>query len=190
MQQPELIIIGGANGTGKTTLAREFVAVEKLRYLGADEIARELNADHPEQAAIAAARTFSARLDTALDTGESLVVEATLAGLSMRKHLQQARQRGYRIRLLFVYLDSAELCIDRIAARVARGGHHVPELDVRRRFTRANRNFWHGYKNFADAWHLFYNAGTMIEQVASGTLRDEMILDEERYQKWLTMVRT
>lgn len=188
MPQPELIIIGGANGTGKTTLAREFVAVEKLRYLGADDVARELNAAHPKQAAIAAARLFSARLNAALDAGESLVVEATLSGLSMRNHLERARQRGYWIKILFVYLDSVELCIARIAARVARGGHPVPDLDVRRRFPRANRNFWHGYKPFADAWHLFYNAGAMIEQVASGTPHSELILDEERYQQWLIMV--
>jgi predicted ABC-type ATPase len=48
MEQPKLIIIGGANGSGKTTLAREFVLVDKIEYLGADEIARELNPKNPE----------------------------------------------------------------------------------------------------------------------------------------------
>jgi predicted ABC-type ATPase len=187
MAQPELIIIGGANGTGKTTLAREFVAVEKLRYLGADDIAQQFNAQQPEQAAIAAARTFSARLRSSLAAGESLVVEATLSGLSLRKHLQEARQRGYRVSILFVYLDSVELCLERIAARVARGGHNVPEPDVRRRFARAHQNFWHDYRHLADEWNLYYNADASILQVAGGDQRGMIVLDETRYNQWLTL---
>ena len=61
MEQPTLVIIGGANGSGKTTLAREFVALEHFTYLGADEIARELNPQQPEKVAIDAARVFSQR---------------------------------------------------------------------------------------------------------------------------------
>ena len=63
MNQPTLIIIGGANGSGKTTLAREFVKLENLTYLGADEIASELNQQNHEKAAIEAARVFSQRFD-------------------------------------------------------------------------------------------------------------------------------
>jgi predicted ABC-type ATPase len=188
MQQPELIIIGGANGVGKTTLAREFVAVEKLRYLGADDIAHELNADHPERAAIAAARLFSARLNAALEAGESLVVEITLSGLHARKWLEKAVERGYRVVILFVYLDSAELCLERIAARVAMGGHAVPEPDVRRRFVRSTANFWQAYRNLADEWALYYNAGATIVQVAGGDQHGMIVLDETRYEQWIKMV--
>lgn len=58
MKKPQLIIIGGANGSGKTTLAQEFVALENYVYLGADDIAYELNSKNPEKAAIKAARIF------------------------------------------------------------------------------------------------------------------------------------
>jgi predicted ABC-type ATPase len=68
----EIIIIGGANGSGKTTFARELVAESGVRYLGADEIAAELNAESPEIVAIEAARIFSKRLDQAIENGESL----------------------------------------------------------------------------------------------------------------------
>lgn len=58
MKKPTLTIIGGANGSGKTTLAREYVAERAVEYLGADDIARELNPTTPEAVAIKAARIF------------------------------------------------------------------------------------------------------------------------------------
>lgn len=188
MATPTLIILGGANGSGKTTLAQEFVTLENLIYLGADEIARELNPAHPEEAAIAAARVFSQRFSKLIENGESLIVESTLSGLSLRKWLKQAQSRGYAIQILFVYLDAPELCVQRVAARVAKGGHHVPAADIERRFFRANSNFWHTYRNFAGTWGLFYNAGDEIIQVASGNSNEIAILEEARFKQWQTMV--
>lgn len=150
MESPKLIIIGGANGSGKTTLAREFVEVDKIDYLGADEIARELNPDKLEAAAISAARIFTRRLNEYLENKQSVLVESTLSGMSLQKHLLKAREKGFEITILFVYLDSPELCVERVAARVAKGGHHVPADDIKRRFKRANTNFWKVYKNLAD----------------------------------------
>ena len=189
MENPKLIIIGGANGSGKTTLAREFVALEHFTYLGADEIARELNARQPEKVAIEAARLFSQKFGEYLEKRESLIVESTLSGLSLRKWIEKARSFDYAIKFLFVYLSSPELCIQRVAARVAKGGHDVPEADIRRRFARANFNFWHVYKNLADEWNLFYNAGDNIIQVAGGDQNDEIILDEARYAEWNETVK-
>ena len=79
MDKPKLIIIGGANGSGKTTFAREIVDNFGIKYLGADEIAAELNAKEPEKAAIEAARVFSRRFADSLENGESLIVESTLS---------------------------------------------------------------------------------------------------------------
>lgn len=187
MEQPKLILIGGANGSGKTTLAREFVVVEKQEYLGADEIARELNPDNPEAEAIAAARIFSRRFDDYLENRVSVLVESTLSGLSLRKHLLKAKANDFEITILFVYLDSPELCIERVAARVAKGGHHVPAEDIKRRFKRANINFWNVYKNMADDWSLFYNTSGNISQIAEGVLENISILDEKEYQQWLKL---
>lgn len=187
MKQAKLIIIGGANGSGKTTLAREFVAVEKQDYLGADEIARELNPANPEGEAISAARIFSQRLDDYLEHRKSVLVESTLSGLSLQKHLVKARKKAFEITILFVYLDSPELCVARVAARVAKGGHHVPEADIKRRFKRANTNFWNVYKSLADDWSLFYNSGGKIRQIAEGVLENITILDEKEYGQWLKL---
>ncbi len=189
MRQPTLVIIGGANGSGKTTLAREFVALEKFTYLGADEIARELNPQQPEKVAIEAARLFSQRFGKFVEKRESLIVESTLSGLSLQRWIEKARGFGYAVKILFVYLSSPQLCVQRVAARVAKGGHDVPEADIQRRFARANSNFWHVYRNHADEWNLFYNAGDNIIQVAGGDRSGEMILDEARFAEWKEMVR-
>lgn len=188
MSKSQLIIIGGANGSGKTTLAREFVEIENIDYLGADDIARELNPNQPELAAIEAARLFSQRLGDYLKLGESLIVESTLSGLSLRKWIQKARDDGYSIKILFVYLDSAELCIQRVSIRVRKGGHHVPEEDVRRRYSRSNENFWNIYRKLADDWSLYYNSGEIIVQIAFGDAFGTVILEEARFEKWLKMV--
>lgn len=189
MRQPTLVIIGGANGSGKTTLAREFVALENSTYLGADEIARELNEAEPEKVAIDAARLFSQKFGEFLETRESLIVESTLSGLSLRKWIEKARSLDYAVKILFVYLSSPELCVQRVAARVAKGGHDVPEADIKRRFARANFNFWHVYRDLADQWNLFYNAGDTIIQVAGGDRKGEIILDEARFAEWNEMVK-
>jgi predicted ABC-type ATPase len=126
------------------------VAGTGINYLGAHEISVELNADHPEIAAIAAARLFSKRLNDAIEEGKSLIVQSTLSGLSFKKFLMKATPRNFKISIFFVYLDSAELCVHRIASRVARRRHNIPTEDVRRRFTRSNLNFWNLYKHLAD----------------------------------------
>lgn len=185
---PELIIVGGANGSGKTTFAREIVAQTGIEYLGADEIAAELNPSAPEKVSIEAARIFSRRFDEFLNSGESVLVESTLSGLSLKKFLRAAKENNFRIRVWFLYLDSVELCVRRIAARVAKGGHHIPDEDVHRRFGRANANFWNVYKNSADKWHLVFNAGDSFEQIAAGDDKGVIILDEARYEQWLKMV--
>ena len=53
------------------------------------------------------------------------------------------RSDGYEVRLVFVSLPNVELALARVAARVAAGGHDVPEGTVRRRFTSGLRYFFH-----------------------------------------------
>jgi predicted ABC-type ATPase len=72
---------------------------------------------------------------------ESFVVETTLSGRTMRRLLSRARNAGFEITIVFIYLDSPDTCVARVRERVRGGGHNVPENDIRRRFYRSCANF-------------------------------------------------
>jgi len=113
----------------------------------------------------------------------SFCLESTLSGKYLVRVLQSAREQGYFIRMIYVFLETPEQCIQRIEVRVRSGGHFIPPEDVRRRFYRSAKNFWDIYRPLADEWFLYYNAGDSSEPVAfsvghdvSYTIEDELSL--------------
>lgn len=66
---------------------------------------------------------------------------------------------GFQVSLYFLALDNAEIALARVAARVAQGGHAIPEATVRRRFESGLRNFDTLYKPLVDRWMLYDNSG-------------------------------
>lgn len=188
MENPYLLILGGANGSGKTTVAREFAALKNLPYLGADEIAAKIDSTDPASVAIEAGREFVNRIASFLDEKVSFILESTLSGKSLRRWVEKAVKNGYTVEIIFVYLDSPELCIQRVKERVAKGGHHVPEADIVRRWERSNLNFWRSYSRLAHRWTLVNNDETYGIQIATYDSQTVLILDEERFEKWTKMV--
>ena len=164
----ELIIISGANGTGKTTFALPYV--EKLGYdfLNADEIAKELEEAGLDNVMIKAGRIFFQRLNEALRFGRNLVVETTLSGSYINKVTTKAIHSGYQVRIIYIFLDDPKLCIERVRTRVLKGGHDVPAEDIIRRFYRSKKNFWNNFIGIVDSWLLLYNGEDGFQQVAIG----------------------
>ncbi|MEZ4888231.1 MAG: hypothetical protein R3E32_26110 [Chitinophagales bacterium] len=72
-------------------------------------------------------------------TNLCLVVESTLSGNCLLKVVQRVKAQGYQISLVYIFLDSPETCIQRVRARVLKGGHHIPDEDVIRRYYRSIR---------------------------------------------------
>ncbi len=182
--QPQLVIVGGANGTGKTTFARQFAQAENLPYLGADDIAFQLAPSNPAAVRVTAGREFSRRLSAALKTQQSLVIESTLSGASLARTIAKAHEDGYLITIVFVFLDSEALCLHRIAGRVQQGGHDVPEADVRRRFGRVFPVFWNHYRPLADRCVLVYNGGESFFIIAESENNEWQILDGQMWEKF------
>lgn len=131
---PTLYVVAGPNGCGKSTLTRTVWRGE-LEIIDPDEIARYLPG-RPGQAAREAVR----RRRAALGAGRTHLLETTLAGSGVLRHMEAARTARYRIELHYVSLESPDLALHRIRNRVALGGHDVPEPDARRRFARSQGN--------------------------------------------------
>ena len=134
--RPQALIVAGPNGAGKTTYAREHLKAHKLPFLNADEIAASLNPDRPWEAQVAAARTLFLHLDTLVQKRESYVLETTLSGQSLRRRVSYWQQQGYRVKMVFIVLESPQAHVLRVQHRVNVGFHHVPEADVLRRYHR------------------------------------------------------
>jgi len=81
--------------------------------------------------------------------------------------------------IIFVYLDAADTCVARVQERVRKGGHNVPEPDIRRRFSRSFHNFWHVYREIADLWYLIYNSSGEFKDVAFGKKDALTVLDDD-----------
>ena len=107
-----------------------------LDIIDPDAIARDITSGNPVHAAREALR----RRQAALGAGRAHLVETTLAGSGILRHMEAARKKGYRIVLHFVSVGSPGQALDRIRNRVALGGHDVPEADVWRRFVRSHTN--------------------------------------------------
>ncbi len=182
LKEKEFIIVGGPNGSGKTTLARELIADQEITYISADDIAYELSPENPESVRVQAGKEFFKRLKSSILRGENVLVESTLSGKSLSSIIKRYRREyGYTITIFFVYLDDSDTCFDRVNARFLKGGHFVPEEDVRRRFFRSIDNFWNLYRNFSDKWSIVYNSDDSFEEVAQKKNEEELVLDDNLF---------
>ncbi len=153
----EVVIIAGANGSGKTTFARKFLDITKYEFLNADEIAKELNPEDPTKARIAAGKKVINSINQFILEEKNFVIESTLAGFFLEKHINNLKEANYQVNLTYVFLGSQQLCIERIKSRVRQGGHYVPDADVLRRFNRGLLKFWDRYSWLVDNFNIYFN---------------------------------
>lgn len=144
----KLYIISGCNGAGKTT-ASYTILPELLgckEFVNADEIAKGLSPFNPDSANIQAGRLMLDRVQSHLKNGVSFAFETTLSTKSFVKLIDEAKGLGYSISLLFFWLNSPDIAVNRVQIRVNEGGHHIPEDVIRRRYNRGIQNFFNLYK--------------------------------------------
>jgi predicted ABC-type ATPase len=157
---PQLIVIAGPNGAGKTTLApfllRDQLGV--LEYVNADPIAQGLSGFDPASVAVKAGRVMLSRLHHLAEQRKTFAFESTLAAKHYAGWVKKLRDGGYAFQLMFLWLRSANLAVQRVRERVQAGGHHVPEQVIRRRYAAGVRNFSKLYQPLANTWAVYDNS--------------------------------
>jgi predicted ABC-type ATPase len=153
--QPRAVLIAGANGAGKTSFARDFLprAHPEVTFLNADEIGSESRTfEHP----VAAGRELLRRLGDKERLRGSFILETTLSSTMYARRIRAWKATGYFVLLHFIEVPSEEFAIQRVAKRVAEGGHGVPEPDIRRRYHRGLALVEQVYKPLVDEWYHWY----------------------------------
>lgn len=170
MTSPRIVIIAGPNGAGKTTFAREFLPNEAgcPIFVNADLIAAGLSPFAPERAAFKAGRLMLEAIGEHVTRGESFAFETTLSGLTYARMIPRWREAGYSVKLIFLSLPDVEMALERVAARVAQGGHNVPQEVVRRRFSLGIANFHSRYHSVVDSWLLYDNSSSFPRLLEEG----------------------
>lgn len=160
--------IAGANGSGKTTTAMQLLPnfLGVIEYVNADEIAAGLSPFNPESVAIQAGKLAISRLQTLTHAGVDFAFETTLSSRFYVRFLRSCKEKGYRINLIYFWLDTPELAVARVRKRVESGGHNIPEKVIRRRYQRGQKNLIDLYLPLCDSWMVYNNTKSFPELVA------------------------
>ncbi len=134
---PVLTVVAGPNGAGKSTMLRTFRFEGQDNLLDTDAVAKRLNSADPVQASVAAGREVISRARAYIAESQSFVMETTLSGNLTANLMRSAQGQGFTVNLVYVYIESSNTSMKRVRDRVAKGGHFVPDEDVRRRYDRS-----------------------------------------------------
>lgn len=136
--RPIVVAIAGPNGAGKSTFYAVHLAPAALRFLNADDLARELGVDVRE-----AARLANQLRKALVEQRESFVFETVFSdpvGDKVEFLREAAAKKGYTVVLCYIGIGSVEVSQERVAMRVLQGGHDVPDAKLATRFSRTQAN--------------------------------------------------
>lgn len=168
MHEKKLYIISGCNGAGKTTAS--FTILPEIlnckEFVNADEIAKGLSPFQPEKVAFEADRIMLKRINQLISENENFAFETTLSTRSYKNKITEAKAKGYRVTLLFFWLQSTELAKERVKTRVLEGGHNIETAIIERRYQRGIENLFDIYLPIVDGALIFDNSEGMHELIA------------------------
>lgn len=168
-EQPVFLIVAGPNGSDKSTVYRD-IDLEwdgrSVWIVNPDLLAariREVENLAPREANIAAVVRIEAWLEASIAVHKTIGVETVLSTGKYRRLVVKAKELGFQVWLIYVVLDSPERSIERIKFRVVKGGHHVEDDDVRKRYRRSLEQLpW--FLDQADRAWIYDNSGATLKQ--------------------------
>lgn len=183
---PTVYIIGGCNGAGKTTAS--FTMLPQMlnckEFVNADSIAAGISPFQPEKAAFEAGRVMLDRIRHLIKSKIDFAFETTLSTKSYKGIINECKKAGYQIVLVYFWLNNPNLAIERVKERVLKGGHHIPDTIVKRRYERGLKNFFRIFIPLSDYWLTVDNSGANLVQVAEGVKeKEEFIYDKIIWNK-------
>lgn len=186
---PRLYIISGCNGSGKTTASYTMLPkiLECSEFVNSDEFAKSFSPFQPEKASITASRFMLMKIRYLLTRKADFCIETTLATRSLLKMVSTAQDMGYNVTILYFWLNSPDLAVERVRARVLAGGHNIPEDTIRRRY---HVGLYYLFKDFiplCDHWMLADNSTTPYTMIAEGEKDNMFLYDRKKYETILAM---
>jgi predicted ABC-type ATPase len=169
---PNLYIIAGCNGAGKTTASYTILPeiLNCKEFVNADNIAAGISPLNPESVAIEAGRIMLNRVAIFMDEHVDFALETTLSTRSYVSLVKKSQQMGYVVTLLYFWLASPEMAFERVAKRVSEGGHDIPIDVIQRRYYRGIENLLNLYVPICDNWIVTSNVNVPSQVVARGGL--------------------
>ncbi len=118
--------------------------------------------------AFEAGRIMLSRIDELIKDQVDFAIETTLSTRSYVSMVLDAQRKGYCVTLLYVWLESAAVAVERVAERVAEGGHNIPSDIIHRRYQRGLHNLLHLYIPIVDFWVVVNNTHNKLERISTG----------------------
>jgi len=140
---PRIYVLAGVNGAGKSSVVGARIREVGMQYFNPDEAAAAISAESGCSLDEANGRAWTEgkeRLEQAIRDRRDFSFETTLGANTIPRLLQQAAEEGFEVRVWFVGLASVEQHMARVRARVASGGHDIPEDKIRERWEGSRRN--------------------------------------------------
>jgi predicted ABC-type ATPase len=183
-----LYIISGCNGAGKTTASYSVLPdmLDCQEFVNADEIAKGLSPFQPDKVAIEAGRIMLNRINGLMKNKVDFAFETTLSTKTYKHFISEAQSSGYFVTLVFFWLNSVDLAVERVRTRVISGGHNIPEDTIRRRYKSGIENLSKIYLPICDYWMIFDNSEHPSELIAEGFKdKDFEIFNKDKYKQIL-----
>ena len=123
------------------------------------------------------------RIEFLLDKGMDFSIETTLATRSLVSIIGDAKERGYTISIVYLWVQSPEIAIKRVQDRVNQGGHNIREDVLRRRYRTGIKYLFDTYMPLSDRWLIIDNTSNPFSVVAEGSSGRLVIIDEDKFNK-------
>ena len=182
---PNLYIIAGCNGAGKTTASYTVLPeiLDCKEFINADEIAKGLSPFQPEKVAIQSGRIMLKRIDELLVSKADFAFETTLSSKSYVNTVKEAQEYGYNVTLIYFWLNSVDLAKERVKVRVSEGGHNIPTETIERRYKLGLENLFKRFIPVVDSWMIFDNSSDDSNLISEGGRDEEnKVYDKEIWE--------